>query len=627
MEGTDRVEIGLLGPLVVRRGGCEVEVGGRLRAVLAMLAVEVGRPVSVERVARGVWSDHDLPVHVRKSVQTQIVRLRRLLGNSRIHTEAGGYRLDINPADVDVVRFRRLISEVATESDEEGRRRLLADALALWRGTPFEGVGSAWLDEVEAERMVELYLGAQERWVDAEISAGRYGAVVADLRELTARFPLREALWSRLLLALQRSGRSAEALGCYETVRVLLADELGVDPGPELKRQHGVLLQSESAAATIGEDEHHDRTQPPPSSDQIVSSDGAAVHVAPQQLPAARGVFVGRANELQALDDLRQEAPESAIVVLHGLGGIGKTTLALHWAHRQRATFPDGQLFIDLQGFGPGELIDAGAALRSLLLGLGHTEEQIPDDVDARSSILRSVLADRRCLIVLDNALDADHVRPLIPGSGSLAVVTSRNELRGLAVRDGAHRIALGQLAAEESQEFLRRRLPDWQARDGAVEELADLCGHVPLALSIAAARSEEDDLDLVMDDLRDLPRRVEALAVGDESGDLRAVFARSYETLAPEVAKAFQLLGLHLYDTFDCSAAAGLLGTSPHAAGSVLDSLADQHLLCRAGARRYEFHQLVRAYAVGLTRRDQRSRTARDVVSLAARRQGAYWK
>lgn len=618
MEGTDRVEIGLLGPLVVRRGGYEIEVGGRLRAVLAMLAVEVGRPVSVERVARGVWGDDDLPVHVRKSVQTQIVRLRRLLGNSRIHTEPGGYRLDIRPADVDVVRFETLISAVAAESGAEGRRRLLADALALWRGTPFEGVGSAWLDEVEAERMVELYLGAQERWVDAELSAGRYGAVVADLRELTARFPLREALWSRLLLALQRSGRSAEALGCYESVRVLLADELGVDPGPELRRQYGVLLQSETTEATIGEEQ-----QPVP--DQIVSHDGARDHVVPQQLPAARGVFVGRAKELQALDDHRQEAPESAIVVLHGLGGIGKTTLALQWAHRQRASFPDGQLFIDLQGFGPGELIDAGAALRSLLLGLGLTEEQIPDDIDARSSILRTVLAHRRCLVVLDNALDADHVRPLIPGSGSLAVVTSRNELRGLAVRDGAHRIALGQLVAEESQEFLRRRLPHSQARDGVLAELADLCGHVPLALSIVAERSEEDDMNLVMDDLRDLPHRVEALAVGDESGDLRAVFARSYETLAPEVARAFQLLGLHLYDQFDCSAAAGLLGTSPRAAGSVLDSLADQHLLCRAGARRYEFHQLVRAYAVGLSRCDQESRTARDVVSLAARRPAAY--
>jgi DNA-binding SARP family transcriptional activator len=609
----DRIQVSLLGPLVVRRGGRELEVGGRLRALLAVLALEAGRPVSVERLARGVWSD-ELPVHVRKSVQTQIMRLRRLLGNARIRTEPGGYLLDIQPDDVDVVRFERLVSAVAAETEVDEQRLLLAEALTIWRGTPFEGVGSQWLDEVEAERMMELYLGAQERWVDLELAAGRYGAVVADLRELTARFPLREALWSRLMLALRRSGRCAEALGCYESVRVMLADELGVDPGPELRRQYGELLQSDpveegQAVQDEGEpapdetDNHTDRTD-----------------VVPQQLPAAPGLFVGRPKELQGLDDAHQEA----IVVLHGLGGIGKTALALNWAHQHRHEFPDGQLFIDLQGYGPGDLITTSAALRSLLLSLGLPEAQIPDDVEACSSMLRTMLANRRCLIVLDNALDADHVRPLIPGSGSLAVVTSRGELRGLAVREGARRIAVGQLAAEESTELLRAKLPAGQADDDLLNELADLCGHVPLALSIAAERAE-DNVELLVDELRDLPRRLEALAVGDESGDLRAVFDRSYQTLAPEVARAFRLLGLYLYDEFDSSAAAGLLGTSARAASSVLDDLADQHLLCRAGARRFEFHQLVRAYAVELTHEGRR--TARDAVSLAARRTPAYWK
>ncbi|WP_432944126.1 BTAD domain-containing putative transcriptional regulator [Kribbella sp. CA-253562] len=594
----------LLGPLVVRRGGRELEVGGRLRALLAVLALEAGRPVSVERVARGVWSD-ELPVHVRKSVQTQIMRLRRLLGNDRIRTEPGGYLLDIRPDDIDVVRFGRLISAVAAETEVEEQRLLLAEALTIWRGTPFECVGSRWLDEVEAERMVELYLAAQERWVDLELAAGRYGAVVADLRELTARFPLREALWSRLLLALRRSGRCAEALSCYESVRVMLADELGVDPGPELRRQYGELLQSDPIADAQAVHE-----------ESKTDNQGAGT---PQQLPAAPGLFVGRDKELRALGESQQEA----IVVLHGLGGIGKTALALQWAHKQRGQFPDGQLFIDLQGYGPGDLITTSAALRSLLLSLGLPEAQIPDDIEARSSMLRTMLANRRCLVVLDNALDADHIRPLIPGTGSLAVVTSRSELRGLAVREGARRIAIGQLTAEESAELLRARLPGEQAND-VLNELADLCGHVPLALSIAAERAE-DDVQVVMDELRDLPRRLEALAVGDESGDLRAVFDRSYQTLAPEVARAFRLLGLYLYDEFDSSAAAGLLGTSARAASSVLDDLADQHLLCRAGARRFEFHELVRAYAVELTHEGRR--TARDAVSLAARRSPAYWK
>jgi DNA-binding SARP family transcriptional activator len=619
MQGTDRIQVSLLGPLVVRRGGRELEVGGRLRASLAVLALEAGRPVSVERVARGVWSD-ELPVHVRKSVQTQIMRLRRLLGNDRIRTEPGGYLLDIRPDDVDVVRFGRLVSAVAAETEVEEQRLLLAEALTIWRGTPFEGVGSRWLDEVEAERMVELYLGAQERWVDLELAVGRYGAVVADLRELTARFPLREALWSRLLLALRRSGRCAEALGCYESVRLMLADELGVDPGPELRRQYGELLQSAPIADGQAVQDEGTQTDSQSSPDQANRSTSADEHrvVVPQQLPAAPGLFVGRPKELQALSD------QEAIVVLHGLGGIGKTALALNWAHQHRHEFPDGQLFIDLQGYGPGDLITTGAALRSLLLSLGLPEAQIPNDIEARSSMLRSMLANRRCLVVLDNALDADHVRPLIPGSGSLAVVTSRSELRGLAVREGARRIAIGQLTAEESTELLRAKLPAERAGDDVLNELADLCGHVPLALSIAAERAQ-DTVELVMDELRDLPRRLEALAVGDESGDLRAVFDRSYRTLAPEVARAFRLLGLYLYDGFDSSAAAGLLGTSARAASSVLDDLADQHLLCRAGARRFEFHQLVRAYAVELTHEGRR--TARDAVPLAARRTPAYWK
>ncbi|ONI67451.1 hypothetical protein BWI15_30465 [Kribbella sp. ALI-6-A] len=620
MEGTDRIQVSLLGPLVVRRGGQELDVGGRLRALLAVLALEAGRPVSVERVARGVWSD-ELPVHVRKSVQTQIMRLRRQLGTDRIRTEPGGYLLDIRPDDVDVVRFERLISAVAAETEVEEQRSLLAEALTIWRGAPFEGVGSRWLDEVEAERMVELYLGAQERWVDLELAVGRYGAVVADLRELTARFPLREALWSRLLLALRHSGRCAEALSCYESVRVMLADELGVDPGPELKRQYGELLQNDPVEQ--GPAVRNEGTPAPdePESHSPLDQLSHRRGVVPQQLPAAPGLFVGRPKERQALDDADQEA----IVVLHGLGGIGKTALALNWAHQHRHEFPDGQLFIDLQGYGPGDLITTSAALRSLLLSLGLPEAQIPDDVEARSSMLRTMLASHRCLVVLDNALDADHVRPLIPGSESLAVVTSRSELRGLAVREGARRIDVGQLTAEESTELLHAKLHSEQAGDDDVlNELADLCGHVPLALSIAAERAE-DSVKLVVDELRDLPRRLEALAVGDESGDLRAVFDRSYQTLAPDVARAFRLLGLYLYDEFDSSAAAGLLGTSARAASSVLDDLADQHLLCRAGARRFEFHQLVRAYAVELTHEGRR--TARDTVSLAARRTPAYWK
>ncbi len=634
------LDIALLGPLRVRLGERDLEIrSGRLQAVLAMLATEAGRPVSTEQLARAIWSD-ELPVNVRKSVQSNIVRLRRLLGSGCISTEPNGYLLEVRPDQVDAIRFSNLLAAAAREPDPAGERRLLTEALALWRGTPFEGVGSSWLDEVESERMIELYLSARERWFDLDLSAGRYDVAVAELRELTARFPLREALWSRLLTALRLSGRHAEALTCYESVRVLLADELGVDPGPELKRQYSDLLANESPATGQTHHPASHPTQPeagqaqpatrqPQYSEPQTNEPPKAV---PQQLPAARGVFVGRARELDTMDDLFDAAsdrtPESAMIVLHGLGGIGKTALALHWVHRVRDRFPDGQLFIDLQGYGPGEPVDPASALHSLLIGVGLSEREIPDDVEARSSMLRTMLAGRRSLLVLDNALDADHVRPLIPGPGSLALVTSRNELHGLAVREGAHRIALDQLSTAESKELLRARVPHRQVGDNLLGELADLCGHVPLALSIAAERScSAPEAEVLMDELRDQPRRLGALAVGDESGDLRAVFARSYEALDARAARAFRLLGLHLGSEFSLSAAADLLGTTTYDAGSVLDCLADQHLLCRAGGRRFEFHELVRAYAVELKFHDEprTGRAAREVVTLAARRRAGY--
>ncbi|MEV6287111.1 BTAD domain-containing putative transcriptional regulator [Kribbella sp. NPDC051770] len=491
MECGCSVEIGVLGPLSVRVAGQQVEVGsGRLRAALAMLASEVGRTVSVERLAQAVWGE-ELPAHVRNSTQTQITRLRRLLGGARIRTECDGYRLDVAPEHVDAVRFGRLLHEAQTAPTAGEQRRLLTEALQLWRGRPFEGVGSQWLDEVESERIVELYLSAREHRVDLELAAGRHGAVVAELRELTARFPLREAFWAQLLKALKQSGRPAEALACYESVRVLLADELGADPSPDLKRQYAELLSAKAV---------------------------------PQQLPAARGVFVGRAQQLKALD----EAIDSTAVVLHGSGGIGKTALPLQWAQQHQQLFPDGQLFIDLQGYGPGELIDAASALKSFLIGLGVPEHQIPYDVEARSSLLRTTLAGRRCLLLLDNAFDADHVRPLIPGPGSLALVTSRNELHGLAIREGAPRIAVDELKASESIELLHTKTGATDQQ--ALRELAGLCGHVPLALSIAAVRCD-GDITAIVDELR-----LKASAIGD----LRAVFVRSYQALDPYAARAY---------------------------------------------------------------------------------------
>lgn len=616
------LEIALLGPMRVELDGRALDIGsGRLRAVLAVLAMSARQPVSTERLADAVWGEQP-PGNLRKSVQTNIVRLRRLVGSDRIRTAYAGYLLDVEPDRVDALRLCRLLATAARQGDPAAQRRLLTEAVSLWRGAPFEGVVSPWLAEVEAARMTELILGAHERLVDLDLGSGRHEAAVACLRELTGRFPFREALWSRLLLALRMSGRQAEALACYESVRVKIADELGVDPGPELRRQYAELLSGTAAPAAAPADPGPARAWP----DRMPTA-------VPRQLPAPARVFVGRARELDELDRLLgasgggpdSGSPRSAIVVLHGLGGIGKTALAVDWAHRARDRFPDGQLFVDLHGYGPGDPVEAGVALRSLLIGAGVPESRIPLDLETRSSTLRTVLSGRSFLLVLDNAHDASHVRPLIPGPGSVALVTSRNQLHGLAVREGAHRIGLDPLSPAESTALLRAKLADQpQVVDvDNLDEVAELCGHLPLALSIAAERSASTPgggIRALLDELRDGRRCLAALAVGDETGDMHAVLTGSYQALDPRAARAFRLLGRHPGSPIDIAAAAALLETTVYDASAVLDCLADRHLLRRVAGRRFEFHALVRAYAADLVRADDVRRERRTVQIPAVR-------
>lgn len=605
----EQLDIALLGPMRVDLGGRTLDIrSGRLRAVLAVLAMSARQPVSIERLADAVWGEEP-PGNARKSVQTNIVRLRRLVGSDRVRTAYAGYLLDVEPDRVDALRLARLLATAAHEDDPAAQRRLLTEAVSLWRGAPFDGVASPWLAEVEAARLTELVLGAHERLVDLDLRSGRHEAVVAVLRELTARFPFREALWSRLLLALRMSGRRAEALACYELVRVKIADELGVDPSLELRRQYAELLDGAVTPAAPAAPARPDR---PPV-------------VVPRQLPAPARDFVGRARQLEELDRV---SPRSALVVLHGLGGVGKTALAVEWAHRARDRFPDGQLFVDLHGYGPGEPVATAVALRSLLIGAGVPESRVPLDLEACSSTLRTVLSDRSILLVLDNAQDASHVRPLIPGAGSVALVTSRNQLHELAVREGAHRIGLDPLSPAESAALLRAKLTDPpQVIDlDALDEIAELCGHLPLALSIAAERSASTSgcgVRGLLDELRDGRRRLGALAIGDETGDMRAVLARSYRTLDPLAARAFRLLGRHPGSLIDIAAAAVLLETTTYGAGAVLDSLADRHLLRRVANRRFELHGLVRAYAAELVHSDDSRRERRTLQIPAARDMG----
>jgi DNA-binding SARP family transcriptional activator/tetratricopeptide (TPR) repeat protein len=584
----ERVEIRVLGPFELSIGGRRAPLsGGRQRVMLAVLAMSAGQPVSVDRLVDAVWSER-LPADGRRSVHTYITRLRATIGADVIATEPAGYRLRVDPDDVDALRFRRLVEKAASQPADE--RAMLAEALDLWRGAPFDGLASTWLHGFEASRLEERRLTALERRAEIDIASGRAVDVVADLSDLVSEHPLREPLWARLLLALARTGRQAEALERYEVVRSRIADELGVDPGSELRQIHSEIVTGVGPSA-VG-------APPPP----------AAEPVLPRQLPTDIAYFSGRTGALTDLDALAIDGGDRpTIVAVYGTGGVGKTSLVIHWAHRAVDRFPDGQLYVNLRGYGPGEPMPAATGLDMLLRGLGVAAEEIPSTIDARASLLRSLLADRRALVILDNVRDADQVRPLLPGSGrSVVVVTSRSQLRGLVAREGARRLRLDQLDPAESRAFLQTALGGVPAPDdrGAVAELAELCGHLPLALSIAAervGRGPELGLTELVEDLRAESDRLDALDSGEESADLRAVFAWSYRALDDAAARMFRLLGLHAGSDLIRPAAAALAAVSSAEARRLLDRLVDSSLLQQRRAGRYELHDLLRAYAVEL--------------------------
>lgn len=585
-----RIEIRVLGPFEVRVDGHQVRIPpGRAQSLLAALALSPQVAVSIERLTDLVWGE-DLPSNSRRTVQTNVKRLRAALGRDSIDTVSGGYLLNIAPDDVDASRFERLLESSADDSC--GERAGIEAALRLWRGSPLQGFDGCSLVDYERPRLVEQYLSAVERRAELDLAADRAGEVVAGVRDLAARHPLRESLWAPLITGLARLGRSAEALECYETIRARIADELGVDPGADLRRLHAELLRGASV-------------------EPVVPAAGTAHEPAatvPRQLPADVGSFTGRGDALTQLDELLDAAPARP-VVLHGPGGIGKTTLAVHWAYRVIDRFPDGQLYVNLQGFGPGKALAPETALEALLRGLGVAAETLPADLTSRGALLRTTLADRRVLLLLDNAHDAEQVRTLLPGgSTTFVLVTSRNQLRGLAAREGAARVAVEPLPFADATELLasgldRRRIS--YSRE-ELTELATLCGRLPLAITVAAehaGREPDARLSELIAELRDENRRLDALDTGDDPlTDVRATLSWSYDALDPDTARAFRLLGLAFGRDVSLPAAAALVGAPAATARRLLERLCDAHLLERGRSGRYVMHDLVRTYAAELT-------------------------
>lgn len=576
-----QVAIRLLGAVSVQLDGRSVELGGgRVGALLAVLALSAGDPLPTAVIAERIWGD-DPPENIAPSLHTLTKRLRRAVGADLVTSGPAGYSLRIAPDAVDVLRFVGLVRAAQQSDDPEQEYALLVEALALWTGRSFEGVRSSWLESTD-ERLLEQYLAAVERRIDLRVDDREYGEVLAELRDLTAAYPLRESLWVRLLGLLAQAGRTAEALELYESVRLRLADELGVDPGAELRALYAGLLDSEPAEA----------------SQQVV----------PRQLPADVPGFTGRDAALEQLDGvLAAWDPEQAavIVAIDGTGGVGKTTLAVHWAHGVRGQFPDGQLYVNLRGYCAGGLVKPENALESLLHGLGVPVKEIPNGVEARSALFRTLLAERQLLLVLDNARNVSQVRPLLPGAGGFVLVTSRNQLRGLVAREGARRLSLGPMSAEESAALLATAVG---ARPYDVTELtafAELCGCLPLALVIAAeraGRSAGSDLTAITRQLAETGDRLDELEIADdELSSVRAALSWSYQALAPDVARLFRLLGGYPGADFDRSAAAAVAGLDELTTERLLDHLVEVNLVEAVGTGRYQLHDLLRLYAAGL--------------------------
>ncbi len=609
----------MLGPLELWTAGGPVDLGPpRQRAVWAAVAVDTPRPVPVETMVDRVWGETP-PERARHALHVYLARMRRVLeqvspgaeGSARLRRRSGGYVLDVDPDRIDVHRFRRLVGQArdgqCAETEAAG---LLRQALGLWRGTPLGGIEGDWVDRVR-QTWHQQHLDAAVRWAQAELRLGEAAAVIGPLADLLLENPLAEPLVTALMRALRAAGRTPEALDCYATFRRRLADQLGLDPGNELRELHRAILNGntgEAGSAPAPSTAAETGTAPSATADVRTTS--------PAQLPLDVRGFTGRSAEIADLDAILARSADQPtavlIATLSGTAGVGKTALAVHWAHRVAARFPDGQLYVNLRGFAPdGPGMTPGEALGGFLHALAVPATSLPPDVDAQTALYRSLLARRRMLVVLDNARDAEQIRPLLPGApGSLVLVTSRNQLTSLVAVEGAHPLALDPPAIAEARQLLARRLGPERAtaEPEAMDEIITWCARLPLALAIVAARAAGHPafpLAVFAGELRDERKRLDLLSAGDEAGEVRAVFSWSYRTLSPAAARMFRLLGLTTGADIATAAAASLAGVTPQAARGLLAELTVAGLVTEHRPGRFASHDLLRAYSAELARQD----------------------
>ncbi|MEV6905039.1 BTAD domain-containing putative transcriptional regulator [Amycolatopsis sp. NPDC051372] len=574
-----------------------------------MLLLDAGQPVSLHDLVMRVWGNR-APNSARGILHSYFSRLRTALADEHQIVRRGhGYVLDAPPENVDVHRFRELVRRSRRAAAAEAALALFDDALGLWRGEPFAGLDSPWLREFRAALHAERAGVLLDR-ADLALELGRHAQVLPGLTVRVEQYPFDERLAGQLMVALHRTGRQAEALLHFQQVRKLLASELGVNPGPALRAVHQEILTGDAEMSEPRRQSAPGVISPQP---HDLDDEDVLPPLIPRQLPAPPRSFTGREKELEVLS--ATPAPVSVIV---GPGGVGKTALALHWAHEHVGEYPDAQLFVDLRGFDPsGERVCPDAAMRTFLIALGVKPAAIPRDGAAMSGLFRSLAADKRLLVIIDNARDVDQITPLLPGNPQCSVVvTSRTRLTGLVSRHGADLITLDVLDDSDAHDLLVTRLGPARAsaEPAAVRRLVDACAGLPLALSIVVGRAQEHpdfSLTSLADELVDASSTLNALDVDADLG-IRAVLLTSFAALDDEAADLLMLLGLTPGADIALDTAASLAGKTYAAIRTALRALERASLVRQYQPGRFRMHDLVRAYAreqaernLGLDRRE----------------------
>jgi DNA-binding SARP family transcriptional activator len=604
----------ILGPLrAIGPDGAPARLEPRHARLLAALLLNANQAVARPELIDAAWDS--APPTAGRQVQNLISVLRQRVGRE-IVADGPGYRIDVAPGQLDSLVFADRIGQARTliaDGQRSGAASHLRAALRLWRGPALAGLAGRTI-EAAAAGLQEQRLTVLEQCLELELAAGQHHDLVSELAELATAHPLREGLVGHFMLALCRSGRQADALGAYRKLKERLADELGIDPGPALRDLYTSILRQErrtdptspAGITASGTDPPRTVVEPPadpvepPWTPRLPTSAGRPLVA---QLPAPVADFVARAE----LDVLRTLAPPGdrppgvTVVVVTGGGGVGKTTLAVQWAHELRQHYPAGQFYLDLRGFSAERPLSPTKALSCFLHALGVALDRVPTEVAEAAALYRSLVAARPVLVVLDSAASTDQVLPLLPSAaGSLVVVTSRKRLSGLVVQYGARRVEVGQLTPTESLTLFGRMVGASRlaAEPEAAAQVTSACAHLALAVRIAAANLLDRPGRHLAGYAAELTSADALDALENDDVAIRRTFAHSYGRLEFDAQQVFRRLSLVVGPTVSRSAAHAVAGLPERALAAALDRLTAAHLVEPDGTDRYRFHDLLRLYA-----------------------------